>query len=50
MSSPADEPSPIPLTSAQQEELDARLDDIDEGDEAGIPWDDLLARVQDRGA
>lgn len=40
--------SRIPLTQAQKEELDRRLDEIDEGDDAGIPWDDVLERIRNR--
>ena len=36
----------IPLTKAQQEELDRRIDEIDRGDTEGIPWDDVLARLR----
>ena len=39
-------PDSIPLTKAQQEELDRRMDEIDRGDTEGIPWDDVLARLR----
>jgi len=44
----SDDPSKIPLTRQQMKELDARLDRIDAGDDAGIPWDEVLDRVQGR--
>ena len=39
-------PNSIPLTKAQQEELDRRIDELDRGDTEGIPWDDVLARLR----
>jgi len=39
-------PDSIPLTKAQQEELDRRMNEIDHGDSGGIPWDDVLARLR----
>jgi len=43
-----DDPSQIPLTRTQREELDRRLDEIDKGDDAGIPWDEVLNRIRKR--
>ena len=42
------DPSRIPLTQAQKNELDRRLDAIEEGDDAGIPWNDVLDRIRNR--
>ena len=39
-------PEAIPLTHAQREELDRRLDEL-EGEEAvGIPWEEVLRRIR----
>ncbi len=42
-------PEAIPLTEAQREELDRRLDDLDAEGPVGIPWDDVLSRIRTRG-
>ena len=42
------DPSRVPVTQAQKEELDRRLDEIDEGDDVGIPWDVVLERIRKR--
>lgn len=42
------DPSNIPVTDAQKKMLDKRLDEIDAGDDAGIPWEDVKARIQKR--
>jgi putative addiction module component (TIGR02574 family) len=41
-------PEAIPLTSAQREELDWRLDELDREGPTGIPWDEVLHRVRER--
>ncbi|KAF0208135.1 MAG: addiction module protein [Actinomycetota bacterium] len=38
----------IPLTAAEIQELDRRLDDLEANPSAGIPWDEVRARVEDR--
>ena len=38
----------IPLTSAQREELDRRLDELEREGPAGIPWEDVLRRIRRR--
>lgn len=43
-----DEASHLPLTEGQKEELDRRLDEIEQGDDAGIPWDEVLNRIRKR--
>jgi putative addiction module component (TIGR02574 family) len=46
------DPDKVPLTSAQQEELDRRLDelegDVDRGGDLGIPWDVVLEQIRKR--
>jgi putative addiction module component (TIGR02574 family) len=39
-------PEAIPLTRAQQQELDRRLDDLDREGPVGIPWDDVLHAIR----
>jgi len=39
-------PEAIPLTTAQREELDRRLDELDQEGPSGIPWEDVLHRVR----
>ena len=41
-------PSKIPVTQAQKQELDRRLDAIDEGDDTGIPWMEVLDRIRNQ--
>ena len=36
----------VPLTAAQREELDRRLDDLEREGPRGIPWDDVLDRLE----
>lgn len=43
-----DTPSEIPLTAAQREELDRRLDEIDRGAVEGIPWEEVLRQIRKR--
>ena len=43
-----EDPSNIPVTDAQKRMLDERLDEIDAGDDSGIPWEDLKARIKQR--
>jgi len=43
-----EDPSKIPVTDAQKRMLDERLDEIDAGDDAGIPWEELKARIKKR--
>jgi putative addiction module component (TIGR02574 family) len=39
----------LPLTDKQREELDRRLDDLEAHGAEGIPWEDVLHRVRNRG-
>jgi len=41
-------PDAIPLTDAQREELDRRLDELDRDGPVGIPWEDVLRRIRGR--
>jgi len=36
----------LPLTGAQREELDRRLDDLDLEGPRGIPWEEVLRRLE----
>jgi len=40
-----DNPSSIPVTDAQKRILDDRLNEIEAGDDAGIPWEEVKARI-----
>ncbi len=40
------DPKKIPLTNAQREELDRRLDDMEADGGAGIPWQLVLERIK----
>jgi putative addiction module component (TIGR02574 family) len=42
------DPSNIPVTDAQKRILDQRLDEIRAGDDAGIPWEEVKARITKR--
>ena len=41
-------PEAIPLTNAQREELDRRLDELDREGPTGIPWEEVLRRIHER--
>jgi putative addiction module component (TIGR02574 family) len=38
----------VPLTNAQREELDRRLDDLERSGPEGIPWEEVLRRIRKR--
>jgi putative addiction module component (TIGR02574 family) len=42
------DPSKIPLTEAQANELDRRINEMDQDDSLGIPWETVLARIRER--
>lgn len=42
-------PEAVPLTSAQREELDRRLDELDRDGPVGIPWLEVLDRIRSHG-
>jgi putative addiction module component (TIGR02574 family) len=41
-------PDAVPLTDAQREELDRRLDDLEHSGPQGIPWDQVLQQIRSR--
>ena len=41
-------PGALPLTSAQHEELDRRLDALDAEGPSGTPWDEVMQRIRSR--
>ena len=44
----ADSPETVPLTNAQRNELDRRLDDLENEGPVGIPWEQVLKRIAGR--
>ena len=42
------DPESVPVTASQRDELDRRLDEMDRGDVAGIPWDEVLRQIRGR--
>jgi putative addiction module component (TIGR02574 family) len=41
-------PEAIPMTPAQREELDRRLDELDREGPIGIPWEEVTRRIRGR--
>jgi len=41
-------PEAVPLTHAQREELDRRLDELERDGPSGIPWEEVLQRIRNR--
>ena len=41
-------PEAVPITDAQTEELDRRLDELDREGPVGIPWNEVLDRIRNR--
>jgi len=41
-------PGAVPLTPAQRQELDRRLDEVDQGELDGIPWDEVVRQIRSR--
>ena len=41
-------PDAVPLTAAQRQELDRRLDELERDGTSGIPWDDVLREIESR--
>ena len=41
-----EKPGTVPLTNAQREELDRRLDDLERSGPEGIPWDQVLQQIR----
>jgi putative addiction module component (TIGR02574 family) len=44
----SEHPEAVPLTNAQREELDHRLDRLDREGPSGIPWEEVLRRIRPR--
>lgn len=42
------DPNEIPLTDAQKEELDRRLDDLEHDPSSGTPWQVAFERIRKR--
>ena len=42
------DPSGVPVTQAQRDELDRRLDELEADGAVGIPWDEVLTRIRER--
>ena len=43
-----EKPESVPLTNAQREELDRRLDDLEHSGPKGIPWKQVLQEIRSR--
>ena len=41
-------PGTVPLSNAQREELDRRLDDLERSGPVGIAWDEVLQQIRSR--
>jgi putative addiction module component (TIGR02574 family) len=44
----ASDPNQVPVPEAHKAELDKRLDQIEAGDDEGIPWEEVLDRIRNR--
>jgi len=44
----SESPESVPLTDAQREELDRRLDDLERSGPEGIPWEEVLRQIRSR--
>ncbi len=40
------QPDQVPLTEAQRQDLDRRLDEVEAGDAEGVPWDEVLRQIR----
>ena len=49
----SDTPARVPLTEPQRAELDRRLDaldeDVEQGRVLGVPWDEVVRQIRNRG-
>jgi putative addiction module component (TIGR02574 family) len=43
----ADTPEEFPLSQAQQDEIERRLESYEERPEAGLPWREVLDKIKD---
>ena len=39
----------VPITDAQKAELDRRLDELESDPATGIPWEEVLRQIRERG-
>ena len=44
----SEQPGSVPLTDAQRQELDRRLDDLERSGPNGIPWEEVLKQTRSR--
>ena len=44
----ASDPRQVPVPESHKPELDRRLDQIEAGDDKGIPWEEVLNRIRNR--
>jgi putative addiction module component (TIGR02574 family) len=44
----SEQPERVPLTDAQRQELDRRLDDLECSGPVGIPWEEVLEQIRSR--
>ena len=44
----SEKPGAVPLTNAQRQELDRRLDDLERSGPEGIPWEEVLQQIRTR--
>jgi putative addiction module component (TIGR02574 family) len=44
----SDQPGSVPVTDAQRQELDRRLDDLERSGPDGIPWEEVLEQIRTR--
>ncbi|MGI8785216.1 MAG: addiction module protein [Acidobacteriota bacterium] len=44
----AGQPEELPLTQAQRQELDRRIDEMDGDDTLGIPWEEVLRQIREQ--
>ena len=44
----ASDPDQVPVPDSHKAVLDKRLAEIEAGDDAGIPWKEVLDRIRDR--
>lgn len=41
-------PENVPFDATQREELDRRLDELEQDRELGIPWQEVMRRIRER--
>lgn len=44
----SEQPGSVPLTDAQRQELDRRLDDLERSGPTAIPWEEVLKQIRSR--